>query len=245
MKMASINKNSGIVLPTVLWVMVACLVVLMSYSSNIRTNIKILTHAKEKTYLYYTARSGIYIGLNMLVTNKSNYQDYTGHNLFNGSINGRRINVKAKSEVSLLSINKINEKQIVNLLTNYGVDYSDAIATSQRIIDCRDKDNIRHPNGMEDADYYASGYKYGCKDERFVDFEELKLVNGVDEKIFYILMQNSTLYSNQSSKIIRLTSEAIGKEGKSRLRITAIAQITSDNYQPYKIIKWYSNSEYL
>ena len=242
--MISINKHSGIVLPTVLWVMVACLVVLMSYSSNIRINIKILEHAKEKTYLHYTARSGIYIGLNMLLTNRNNYQANSGDTLFVGSINGRRVNVKAKSEASYLSINQINEKQIVNLLTKHGVGYSDAIATSQKIIDCRDKDNVRHPNGMEDADYYASGYKYGCKDNRFVDFEELKLIDGVDDRILYILKQNSTLYSNRSNKIVRLTSEAMDKEGKSRSRITAIAQVTSDNYKPYKIIKWYSNSEF-
>jgi type II secretory pathway component PulK len=95
---------------------------------------------------------------------------------------------------------------------------------------------------MEDYDYYASGYKYGSKDKPFEDFEELKLVSGVDETVFQILKNNLTLYPMSANKIVRLTSEATQPDTSKTYRIVVVVHLTGDNYKPYRFIKWSSGS---
>lgn len=245
MKVIDHKKQSGVVLPTVLWIVMICLVVSTSYSTNVRVNIKILANSKDAMILNYAARSGLYVALSTLLKNNGKYQyGFKGH-VFNGVLNDRLLRVKVQPEISDLSINQIDESQINLILTRNGVNSTEALNVAQKIIDWRDKDNQRHPNGMEDRDYYAAGYKYGCKDEVFMDFEELKLVSGVNEQILYVLKQNLTLYPMSANKVIRITSDAMEQDGKKKVRIIAVIQLTWDKRKPYKIIKWSSSSEIL
>lgn len=237
------NKQSGVILPTVLWIVLICLVVAANYATDVRLSIKTLANTKDTVTLNYAARAGIYVGLSNLLQDNRNTSSAQGEWIYNGKLDGSLLRVNAKSEVSSLALNQVDEDQIVSILSSNGIEASYAMSIAQRIIDWRDKDSQSRSDGMEDYDYYASGYKYGSKDEPFADFEELKLVSGVNETIFQILKNNLTLFPISANRIIRLSSEAIQPDTSKSYRIIAVVHLTGDKYKPYRFIKWSAGSE--
>ena len=225
-------------MPTVLWIVLICLVIAANYATDVRLSIKTLSNTKDAVSLNHAARAGIYVGLSNVLLDNQNRLPTIDQQVFKGILDGMQIKVKAESEMSSFSLNQIDEDQITSILTTNGVESSYAMNIAQRILDWRDKDNQSRVNGMEDHDYYAAGYKYGSKDKAFDDFEELKLVSGVDELIFRILNDNLTLYPMSANKIIRLTSEARQPGSSKSYRVVAVIHITGDKYKPYRFIKW-------
>ena len=232
------HNQSGVILPTVLWIVLICLVVAANYAADVRLSIKTLSNTKDAVSLNYAARAGIYVGLSNVLLDNRNQFPTIDQQVFTGKLDGKQIRVKAESEMSSVSLNQVDEDRIASILTANGIEASYAVNIAQRILDWRDKDNQSRTNGMEDHDYYAAGYKYGSKDGAFDDFEELKLVSGVDEPIFRILNENLTLYPMSANKIIRLTSEASQPGSTKRYRVVAVIHLTGDKYKPYRFIKW-------
>lgn len=239
------KKQTGVVLPTVLWIVLICLVVTANYATDVRLGIKTLKNTKDTVKLNYSARAGIYIGLSKLLQDNIDTIHSNHQKVFNGRLEGNYLTVNAASEVSAFSLNQIDEEQLVSILLNNDIKLSEAMSITDRIIDWRDKDNQPRPNGMEDQDYYSAGYKYGSKDQPFSDFEELKLVSGVNETVLRVLKNNLTLYPISAYRIIRLTSEAKQPNSSKRYRIVAVVHLTGDKYKPYKFLKWSAGSEIL
>jgi general secretion pathway protein K len=238
MKLTTYKKQSGVVLPAVLWIVMACLVVTASYSSNIKLSIGSLSNSKDSMVLAYAARAGVYVALSELLEQAKDYSFSVKDKDFTKVINGKFINVTMQSQNSMLAINQATDSQIQFLLKQNGVVSGLASTISQRILDWRDTDSLRRVNGMEDNDYYAAGYKYGAKDKPFEDIEELKLVKGVDESIFRILSENVTLYPASVGKVVTFDSSALDRNTNKKARIIAVIQLSGNNNQPYRILKW-------
>lgn len=234
-KSENIKRQSGVVLPTVLWIVMACLTVTASYSASIRQSISSLSNSKTSLALGYAARSGLYIALSQLLMEKNKYLENS--NIFESVVGENSIKVTVESERNKLFINQASIRDIEILLTTSGIEFSQASLVSHRIVDWRDSNKIRSENGMEDNDYYDAGYKYGAKDKAFSDLEELKLISGIDDKIFQILNNNLSLYSSRNGNVFTLTSVSTDAQ-KNKVELVAVVKLTGNKNKPYRILKW-------
>ena len=94
--------------------------------------------------------------------------------------NGIEFDVVAVDETSKIDLNSANEALLKGLLlTSGGVDDQTAARIVDAIADWRDADDLKRPNGAEEADYRAANLKYGPAN---APFETVGEVARVDRK---------------------------------------------------------------
>ncbi len=97
---------------------------------------------------------------------------------------GIKATVTISDESGKLPINH-NNVQVWNLLfEEMGIDLSEAEILTDSLIDWMDQDDLKRLNGAEKDDYELEGHEYNPPNEILKDFDELRLIEGFDEKFF-------------------------------------------------------------
>ncbi|HET9045769.1 MAG TPA: type II secretion system protein GspK, partial [Casimicrobiaceae bacterium] len=113
--------------------------------------------------------------------------------------NGAQLVVTAVDETSKIDLNSANETLLKGLMAQVGgLDDAAAARVVDAIIDWRDADDLRRPNGAEQADYRAAGLKYGPSNASFESVGEFGRVLGVTPELFQKVAGSLTVYSRQA-----------------------------------------------
>jgi general secretion pathway protein K len=111
---------------------------------------------------------------------------------------GARITITAVDETSKIDLNSANDALLKGLMTQVGGLDSDAAAhVVDAILDWRDTDDLRRPNGAEAADYRAAGLKYGPSNAPFESVGEFGRVLGVTPELYQRVARSLTVFSRQ------------------------------------------------
>ncbi len=104
-----------------------------------------------------------------------------------GSFGDARYEVRAIDESGKVPINapQVEEQLLQRILLNLGYDEDVATTVSDSILDWRDEDDLHRTEGAEDDYYEDLERPYQSKDAPFSTLEELLLVRGVTEEMFY------------------------------------------------------------
>jgi general secretion pathway protein K len=105
---------------------------------------------------------------------------------------GRRLAVSISDEAGKVDLNGAADRLLQALLV--GVGASKGLADA--IIDFRDDDNIKRPQGAERDDYSAAG-RPGPKNAPFSAVEEIEQVLGIDAELAARLRPHITVYTGQ------------------------------------------------
>ncbi len=109
-----------------------------------------------------------------------------------------RLTVTAVDEAARIDVNAAPEPLLKGLLQNVGgLDADTAQHVVEAIEDWRDADDLKRPNGAEDADYRAAGRKYGPANASFSAVGELQRVLGVTPGLMARIADDLTVYSWQ------------------------------------------------
>jgi general secretion pathway protein K len=113
--------------------------------------------------------------------------------------NGAQLLVTAVDETSKIDLNSASEALLKGLMTQVGELDADAAAhVVDAILDWRDADDLRRPNGAEQAEYRAANLKYGPGNAPFESVGELGRVLGVTPELYARLSRSLTVYSRQA-----------------------------------------------
>jgi general secretion pathway protein K len=105
----------------------------------------------------------------------------------------------AVDEGAKIDLNSAAEALLKGLLTVVGgLDEAAAQPLVDAIVDWRDADELRRPNGAEVAEYRAANRNYGPTNVPFETVGELQRVLGMTPALFSRLGPNLTVYSRQS-----------------------------------------------
>ena len=108
------------------------------------------------------------------------------------------ITTTAVDEAARVDINLAADPLLKGLLENVGgLDPDTAERVLEAILDWRDADDLRRPNGAEAADYRAAGLKYMPTNARFEAPGELARVMGVTPGLMSRIAGSLTVYSRQ------------------------------------------------
>jgi general secretion pathway protein K len=106
--------------------------------------------------------------------------------------------VTAVDEAAKIDLNMAPEPLLRNLMIVVGgVDDSTAAHIVDAIGDWKDPDDLKRPNGAEEADYRAAGLKYCPANAQFETVGELARVLGVTPDVYARLAPALTVYSRQ------------------------------------------------
>ncbi len=229
-----INNERGIALLLVLWIITLLAVICAEFSWTMRTEISIATHFKEGEQAYYTAEAGINRAIIELMrsrNSKTRTIAQRGENLeeeeeedrtwrpgagpFSFEFEQGRCEVVVEDEGNKIGLNPYLRKNKSNpgnlkalLQEKVGLEGEKRDIVADSMIDWWDKDSNRTGvNGAEDDYYESLEPPYESRDANFPIIEELLLVRGIDEKIFYGATKNpeqkTTLTREELERILR------------------------------------------
>jgi len=108
------------------------------------------------------------------------------------------INTTAVDESARIDLNAAVDPLLKGLLENVGgLDPDASERVLEAILDWRDADDLRRPNGAEAEDYRAAGLKYVPTNSRFQSVGELQRVLGVTPSLIARIGGSLTVYSQQ------------------------------------------------
>jgi general secretion pathway protein K len=107
------------------------------------------------------------------------------------------VRIEMRDESAKIDINTASDALLRGMLLSVGLDEDQAARLLDAILDWRDPDTLRRPNGAEEPEYRAAGLTYGPSNAPFEAIEELQLVLGMTPEIYRRLAPMITVYSRQ------------------------------------------------
>ena len=190
----------GIALVLVLWVVVLLGVIAGAMSMTQRTGVIMVSNQK----LQREGRALVDAGLRFMMLQLDNRNKPPEQNpwpadgrLHPWRFEDHEIWIGAMPEVGRIDLNQADARLLLGALEAAGLDEVQATAVRDAILDWRDADDGRHPEGAEDPDYLEEGRPIGARDGRFLSVEELQQVKGVTAGLYERLAPLLTVDAGQ------------------------------------------------
>lgn len=187
--------NRGLALISVLWVTMLLAVIAASLTSSTRTESRLAYNLAENAKAEALADGAVYraaLGLLELDPDKLWRANGTPYQVDYGE---GRVTVRVFDEDAKIDLNMAPPELLTGLLGELGLEPDEAEAMTDRIVDFRDEDDDRRPQGAEDFDYEAAGRADGALDRPLVTEAELRLVLGMTEELFRRMRPFVTVHS--------------------------------------------------
>ncbi len=183
------GKEAGVALLLVLWVLILLMVIVMSFSYMTRTETEAGLYFRERVRDDLIAEAGIQRAILEIILARrapgadDEWDRYGGLNT--GGTGGHGYEVRIVPETSKVDLNQAPEVILKGLLAALGIEAERQDVIVDSLQDWKDGDDLHRLNGAED-DYYASLERpYRCRNGKLESIDELLLVRGVTEEIFY------------------------------------------------------------
>ncbi|PYV20038.1 MAG: hypothetical protein DMG07_00350 [Acidobacteria bacterium] len=194
--MIRVRDERGVILIALLWVLAALSVIALSFSRESLVEVAAARNARDLSDAYYVARAGIEATAYKLVEKRFTPQvqgieaqalppDPLELGFFEGAFGGGSFRVDVQDESGKINLNFVTEEQLRALLEAIGIQRPDSDVIVDSLMDWRDVDRARRPNGAEDDYYQSLPHPYKAKNNRMDTVEELLLVRGVTREYYY------------------------------------------------------------
>lgn len=196
MRLAGAQRQKGVALVLVLWVLMLVTVSTGAYTLTAR-----MDQLEAHTVLSGAqARLAAEAGLNLAVLSLRDPDELNrmvpdGRSYF-ATFEGIEVEVQVTDERGKLNINAADEEIYINILTANGVDPLDAGLLAAAIADWKDRDDIERADGAELPAYESAGLTVGPANRSFVMVEELLQVLGMSWDLYNRMAPGLTVYSD-------------------------------------------------
>ena len=196
-------NSKGVALIMVLWVIAVLSVVVLEFSFAMRTEVTITKNYKEELQLYAIVQGGVQRAIAELIYKHDPSVQQLRKTLTIEEIapekkewvtDGRSYfvpfdqgtcEIKTMSEAGKININLVSESMLRKVIGMFGLEGEAKDIVVDSILDWRDPDDFYRVNGAEEAYYQSLKEPYYCKNTPFDSIEELLLVRGVNQELFY------------------------------------------------------------
>jgi general secretion pathway protein K len=189
------SRQSGVALVIVMWVAVILAVVAGSFILERRSETLVVRNSISMARAQSAADAGIYRAVHDLY--RQNVPDVwkrdgTPHEW---AFEGVPVRIVVRDESARIDINTASDALLRGLLTSIGLRDDEVSPILDAIVDWRDPDQLKRPNGAEEGDYAAAGLSYKPANAPFQAIEELQLVLGMRPEIYSRLAPSITVFS--------------------------------------------------
>jgi general secretion pathway protein K len=194
----SARRQEGVALVLVLWVSVLLTVIASSFIVERRTEFLIVNNSASLARAEAAANAGVMLAVQQLYrTDNAKDKWNKDGGVHDWSFDGVPVRVEIRDESAKIDINTAAEPLLRGLLLSSGLQEDEATRLVDAIVDWRDPDSLKRPQGAEEADYRAAGLPYKPANAPFQAIEELQLVLGMRPDLYRRLAPSITVFSRQ------------------------------------------------
>jgi general secretion pathway protein K len=220
------SRQRGVALVLVVWVAVILSVVAASFIMERRTEAMIVLNSISLARAQSAADAGVARAVAEAYRNDPNAtdawkRDGMPHDF---AFEGMAVRVEMRDESAKIDVNTASDALLRGLLLSIGLQDDEASRILDAILDWRDADSLKRPNGAEEPEYSAAGLTYKPGNAPFQALEELQLVLGMRPEVYRRIAPLVTVYS-------RLPG--VNPQVASREVLLAIPGLTSDVVDSY------------
>jgi len=220
------SRQRGVALVLVMWVAVILAVVAASFIIERRTETLVVLNSISIAQAQAAADAGVHRAVAEAYRNDPTATDAWKRDgaPHDWTFEGLQVRVEMRDESAKIDVNTASDALLRGLLLSIGLQDEEASRLLDAILDWRDADSLKRPNGAEEPEYRAAGLSYRPANAPFQALEELQLVLGMRPEIYRRLAPLLTVYS-------RLPG--INPTVASREVLLAIPGMTSDVVDDY------------
>ncbi|HMA66197.1 MAG TPA: hypothetical protein VKO20_00125 [Desulfosalsimonadaceae bacterium] len=195
-------RKKGVALLMVIWILMLLTVIVTEFCYTMRSQVNITRNLKESTQVYYVAQAGINRAIAAVIRDRMSQgqsrdeaeEDITDEQSPKWRINtemppieygGGKFTVRIQNESGRVDLNRAGPKILRAILDGFDLEEEQTDMIVDSILDWRDGNDLRRPNGAENKYYQSLDPPYACKYADFDTVSELLLVKGVPPDIFY------------------------------------------------------------
>ncbi|HET7728891.1 MAG TPA: hypothetical protein VFK48_02550 [Usitatibacter sp.] len=192
------RRQRGVALVLVLWVSVLLTVVASSFIVERRTEAIVVRNSISLARAEGAADAGVHRGIyDMYRSDNAPERWKRDGSVQEWSFDSIPVRVEMRDESAKIDINTASEPLLRGLLASSGLNDADAAKLLDAILDWRDRDALKRPNGAEEPDYRDAGLPYKPANSAFQAIEELQLVLGMRPDLYRRLAPSITVFSRQ------------------------------------------------
>ncbi|HEY7300026.1 MAG TPA: type II secretion system protein GspK [Xanthobacteraceae bacterium] len=110
---------------------------------------------------------------------------------------GARARISIQDELGRIDINQADGGPLASLFVSIGLDAQQASKLVDKILDWRSSGELKRLNGAKARDYRTAGGSYRPRNGPFQSLDELKLVIGMNPRLFNRIVPALTVYSGR------------------------------------------------
>ena len=204
------RRERGVALVLVMWVAVLLTVIASSFIVERRTETLVVGNSISMARAEAIAEAGISRAVfEMYRTDNSPEAWKRDGTARNWSFDGVPVKVEIRDESAKIDINTAADALLRGLFLSLGIADDEASKIVDAILDWRDPDSLRRPNGAEEPEYRAAGLNYKPANSPFQAIEELQLVLGMRPDIYRRIAPSITVFSRQPGVNPQLASREV------------------------------------
>ncbi len=193
------SGSAGFVLVPVIWVVFLLGLAAASYNLTVRSGVGLTSASAARTEAAALADVGINLAL-YDISNAATVRSWQRRIALDGrgircSAGAGHVSIVIRDESGKVDLNAAREPLLVALVAGIGVPHEQAVRLAAAIVDYRDPDDIRVPEGAERGQYLEAGRLTGPKNAAFDTPQELAQVLGFDTAIVEMLLPHVTVHS--------------------------------------------------
>jgi general secretion pathway protein K len=177
----AVRGRDGIASLLVLWAMLLLGTLALSFSLAMRTEAQAARNGLDALRAYYQARSGVSRAVALL---SALPPDNVLAMAIEAADGDAGYTVQVIPEGGKVDINAVPEAALKEILKKGGLDAERAEALGDAILDWRDPDDDRRPQGAEAADYAGLPEPLRPRNGKLATVEELQYVKGMDARFY-------------------------------------------------------------
>jgi general secretion pathway protein K len=208
--MTRAKREAGVALVLVMWVSVLLTVIASSFIVERRTETLVVRNSISIARAQAAADAGVQRAiLDLYRADNAPDKWKRDGSAYAWSFDGVPVRVELRDESAKIDINMAAEPLLRGLLVSAGLPDDEAARLLDAILDWRDADSLKRPNGAEEAEYQAAGLSYKPANAPFQAIEEIQLVLGMRPEVYRRIAPSITVFSRQPGVNAQLASREV------------------------------------
>ncbi len=204
------RAQAGVALVLVMWVGVLLTVIASSFILERRTEALVIGNSISMARAEAIADAGVHRAIFEVYRTDNSAQAWKRDGTrYSMDFGGVPVSVEIRDESAKIDINTAVEPLIRGLLVSSGLPDDEASRVLDAILDWRDPDSLKRPNGAEESDYKAAGLTYKPANGPFQAIEELQLVLGMRPEFYRRIAPSITVFSRSNGVNAQLASREV------------------------------------
>ena len=196
-------RQNGMALVVVLWLIVLLSIMAAGHTHGTHVDTQLASRQISVAQARGYAEAGINHTLLMLLSEKGRDVSVDGR-IFAVSIDETPVTLAVRNANGLVDLNAASADTLDAALKAAGIAEAKRSGIVDAILDWRDRDDLRHLDGVEDQDYVAAGLPWTSRDGQFAAVDELRYLPGVGQAEFERLAPLVTVHSKRAGVDLEL-----------------------------------------